>query len=110
MERPWIREKVPCDKRHHMSQDVPSHAGPASGSLAGYAEASGEEVGCRGRSKGWIVQSPKTEADFDLSTAVVDQPPKPSLKQTMKLVWSRRLGVGRNHGRRGTERSTQILY
>ena len=56
------------------------------------------------------VQSPKTEADFDLSTAVIDQPPKPSLKQTMELAWSRRLGVGRNHGRRATGKSTQILY
>lgn len=89
---------------------MPSHAGPGSGSLAGYPERSGEEVGCRGRSKGWTVQSPKTEADFDLSTAVIDQPPKPSLKQTMELAWSRRLGVGRNHGRRATGKSTQILY
>lgn len=93
-----------------MSQDLPSHAGPGSGSLAGYPERSGEEVGCRGRSKGCTVQSPKTEADFDLSTAVIDQPPKPSLKQTMELAWSRRLGVGRNHGRRATGKSTQILY
>ena len=89
---------------------MPSHAGPGSVSLAGYPERSGEEVGCRGRSKGWTVQSPKTEADFDLSTAVIDQPPKPSLKQTMELAWSRRLGVGRNHGRRATGKSTQILY
>lgn len=93
-----------------MSQELPSHAGPASGSLAGHPEGSGEEVSCRGCSKGWIVQSPKTEVDFDLSTAVVDQPPKPSLKQTMELAWNGRLGVGRNHRRRGTERSTQILY
>lgn len=33
------------------------------------------------------------EADFDLSTAVIDQPPKPSLKQTTELARSGRLGV-----------------
>ena len=75
-----------------------------------YPEGSGEEVGCRGRSEGLIVRRPVTEVDFDLSTAAIDQSPKPSLKQTTELARSGRLGVGRNHGRRGTERSALILY
>lgn len=75
-----------------------------------YPEESGEEVGCRGRSEGWIVRSPMKEADFDLSTAVTDPPPKPSLKQITELARSGRLSVGRDHGRRGTERSALILH
>lgn len=39
------------------------------------------------------MQSPMKEADFDLSTAVIDQPLKPSLKQTTELARSGRLGV-----------------
>lgn len=40
------------------------------------------------------MRSPRTEADFDLSTVVTDQPPKPSLKQTMEPAGSGRCGQG----------------
>lgn len=50
----------------------------------------------------------ETEANFDLSTAVLEQ--HPILLGTMELSGSARLRVGRDHGRRGTERSVQILH
>lgn len=60
----------------------------------------------QGTHRGCSRWNPETEeADFDFNTALRKLPPKNTLLGTMELAGNDRLGVGKDHRRRGTEKS-----